>query len=242
MPKHRVGTRDEWSAARKELLEQEQKLGNVDEELAKQRQELPWVPVEKEYTFDTEEGMKTLPELFEGRSQLLIYHLMFGPTYAAACPGCSGLADHLDAALVHLNNRDVTLICISRAPIEKLQAYKRRMGWHFPYVSSFESDFNFDFDFAFTQEQMATGELAEMVAEAPDWLKDWSENVGTDLASGMAESPGWNVFALDDGVVYHTYSRTAPDRFLLAPYYSQLLDQVPDGRDADFPLRRHDEY
>jgi predicted dithiol-disulfide oxidoreductase (DUF899 family) len=242
MPKHRVGTRDEWSAARKELLEQEQKLGNVDEELAKQRQELPWVPVEKEYTFDTEEGMKTLPELFEGRSQLLIYHLMFGPTYAAACPGCSGLADHLDAALVHLNNRDVTLICISRAPIEKLQAYKRRMGWEFPYVSSFESDFNFDFDFAFTQEQMATGELAEMVAEAPDWLKDWSENVGTDLASGMAESPGWNVFALDDGVVYHTYSRTAPDRFLLAPYYSQLLDQVPDGRDADFPLRRHDEY
>jgi predicted dithiol-disulfide oxidoreductase (DUF899 family) len=242
MPKHRVGTRDEWSAARKELLEQEQKLGNVDEELAKQRQELPWVPVEKEYTFDTEEGMKTLPELFEGRSQLLIYHLMFGPTYAAACPGCSGLADHLDAALVHLNNRDVTLICISRAPIEKLQAYKRRMGWQFPYVSSFESDFNFDFDFAFTQEQMATGELAEMVAEAPDWLKDWSENVGTDLASGMAESPGWNVFALDDGVVYHTYSRTAPDRFLLAPYYSQLLDQVPDGRDADFPLRRHDEY
>jgi predicted dithiol-disulfide oxidoreductase (DUF899 family) len=242
MPKHRVGTRDEWSAARKELLEQEQKLGNVDEELAKQRQELPWVPVEKEYTFDTEEGMKTLPELFEGRSQLLIYHLMFGPTYAAACPGCSGLADHLDAALVHLNNRDLTLICISRAPIEKLQAYKRRMGWQFPYVSSFESDFNFDFDFAFTQEQMATGELAEMVAEAPDWLKDWSENVGTDLASGMAESPGWNVFALDDGVVYHTYSRTAPDRFLLAPYYSQLLDQVPDGRDADFPLRRHDEY
>jgi predicted dithiol-disulfide oxidoreductase (DUF899 family) len=242
MPKHRVGTRDEWSAARKELLEQEQKLGNVDEELAKQRQELPWVPVEKEYTFDTEEGMKTLPELFEGRSQLLIYHLMFGPTYAAACPGCSGLADHLDAALVHLNNRDLTLICISRAPIEKLQAYKRRMGWEFPYVSSFESDFNFDFDFAFTQEQMATGELAEMVAEAPDWLKDWSENVGTDLASGMAESPGWNVFALDDGVVYHTYSRTAPDRFLLAPYYSQLLDQVPDGRDADFPLRRHDEY
>jgi predicted dithiol-disulfide oxidoreductase (DUF899 family) len=242
MPKHRVGTRDEWSAARKELLEREQKLGNVDEELAKQRQELPWVPVEKEYTFDTEEGMKTLPELFEGRSQLLIYHLMFGPTYAAACPGCSGLADHLDAALVHLNNRDLTLICISRAPIEKLQAYKRRMGWQFPYVSSFESDFNFDFDFAFTQEQMATGELAEMVAEAPDWLKDWSENVGTDLASGMAESPGWNVFALDDGVVYHTYSRTAPDRFLLAPYYSQLLDQVPDGRDADFPLRRHDEY
>lgn len=242
MPKHKVGTREEWSAARKELLEREQELGNRDEELAKQRQELPWVPVEKEYTFDTEDGKQTLAELFDGRSQLLIYHLMFGPTYAAACPGCTGLADHFDAALPHLNNRDVTLMSISRAPIEKLQAYKRRMGWRFPYVSSFASDFNFDFDFAFTPEQMAKGELAKMVAEADDWLKDWAEDVGTDLAAGLAESPGWSVFALEDGVVYHTYSRTAPDRFLLAPYSSQLLDQIPDGRDADFPLRRHDEY
>src|SRR6266540_6564998 len=160
----------------------------------------------------------------------------------AACPGCTGLADHFDAALAHLNNPDVTLISISRAPIEKLQAYKRRMGWQFPYVSSFASDFNFDFDFAFTEDQMATGELAKMVAEADDWLKDWADDVGTDLPHGMAEAPGWNVFKLEDGVVYHTYSRTAPDRFLLAPYYSQLLDQIPGGRDADFPLRRHDEY
>jgi len=242
MPTHKIGTQEEWAAARKELLEREQELGQLDEELAKLRQELPWVLVEKEYSFDPEEGKKTLAELFDGRSQLLIYHLMFGPTYSAACPGCTGLADHLDAALVHLNNRYVTLICISRAPIEKLQAYKRRMGWRFPYVSSFGSDFNFDFDFAFTQEQMATGELAKMVAEAPAWLSDWAENVGTDLASGMAESPGWNVFALDEDNVYHTYSRTAPDRFLLTPYYSQLLDQIPNGRDADFPLRRHDEY
>src|SRR6266849_4395125 len=158
MPNHKVGTREEWSTARKALLEREQELGKVDEEL------------------------------------------------------------------------------------EKLEAYKQRMGWKFPYVSSFGSDFNFDFDFAFTPEQMATGELAKMVSEPDDWLKDWAENVGTDLASGMAESPGWNVFALKDGGVYHTYSRTAPDRFLLAPYYSQLLDQVPSGRDADFPLRRHDEY
>jgi predicted dithiol-disulfide oxidoreductase (DUF899 family) len=242
MPKHKIGTQEEWSAARQELLEREQELGNLDEELAKQRQELPWVPVEEEYTFDTAEGKKALPELFDGRSQLIIYHLMFGPTYRAACPGCTGLADHFDAALVHLNNRDVTLIGISRAPIEKLLAYKKRMGWRFPYVSSFESDFNFDFGFASTEEEMATGELAKMVAEADDWLKDWAENVGTDLASGMAESPGWNVFALEDGVVYHTYSRTAPDRFLLAPYHDQLLDQVPNGRDADFPLRRRDEY
>lgn len=242
MPTHTVGTREEWAAARNELLEREQELGRLDEELAKQRRELPWVRVEKEYALDTGEGKKTLPELFDGRSQLLIYHLMFGPTYEAACPGCTGLADHFDAALVHLNNRDVTLMCVSRAPIEKLQAYKQRMGWEFPWASSYESDFSFDFDMAFTPEQMATGELAKMVAEAPDWLKDWADNVGTDLASGMAESPGWNVFKSEDAVVYHTYSRTAPDRFMLSPYYSQLLDQTPDGRDADFPLRRHDEY
>src|SRR6266516_6573017 len=233
MTKLIIGTQEEWEAARKKLLEREQELGKLDEELAKQRRELPMVPVEKEYTFDTDEGPKTLAELFDGRLQLLIYHLMFGPTYEAACPGCSGLADHFDAALVHLNNRDVTLLAVSRAPLEKLQAYKRRMGWQFPWVSSFGSDFNFDFDFAFTPEQMATGELARMVAEADDWLKDWAENVGTDLASGMAESPGWNAFALEDGVVYHTYSRTAPDRFLLAPYYDQLLDQVPNGRGGD---------
>ena len=242
MPKHKVGTREEWSAARKALLEREQELAGVDEELARQRMELPWVPVDKEYTFDTDEGKKTLAELFDGRSQLLIDHLKFGPTYEVACPGCTGLADHFDAAVVHLNNRDVTLISISRAPIEKLSAYKERMGWKFPWVSSFGSDFNFDFDFAFTPEQMATGELAKMVADADDWLKDWADNVGTDLAAGMSESPGWNVFASEDGVVYHTYTRTAPDRFLLAPYYYQLLDQVPGGRDANFPLRRHDEY
>jgi predicted dithiol-disulfide oxidoreductase (DUF899 family) len=242
MPKHAVGTREEWSAAVKQLHEREQELGKLDEQLAKQRQNLPWVRVEKEYTFETEEGQKTLAELFDDRSQLLIYHLMFGPGYEAACPGCTGLADSFDGALVHLNNRDVTLMAISRAPIEKLRAYKQRMGWQFPYVSSFGSDFNFDFDFAFTPEQMATGELAKMVADADDWLKDWADNVGTDLASGMAESPGWNVFKLEDGVVYHTYSRTAPDRFLLAAFYDQLLDQVPNGRGGDFPLRRHDEY
>ena len=242
MPEHEIGTREDWQAAREELAKLEAEQAERNEEINKQRRELPWVPVEKEYTFDTEQGKKTLAELFDGRSQLLIYHLMFGPTYEQACPGCTGLADHLDGALPHVNNRDVTLIAISRAPIEKLAAYKQRMGWKFPYVSSFGSDFNFDFDFAFTEEQMDTGELAKMVAEADDWLKDWADDVGTDLAHGMAESPGWNVFKLEGGVVYHTYSRTAPDRFMLVPYYSHLLDQVPDGRDADFPLRRHDEY
>jgi predicted dithiol-disulfide oxidoreductase (DUF899 family) len=237
-----VVSRDEWRAAVEAVHERERQLGALDEEIAKQRKELPWVRVDKEYVFDTEDGPKTLVELFDGRSQLLVYHLMFGPEYAQACPGCTGLADHFDGALPHVNARDVTLIAISRAPIEKLNAYKRRMGWTFPYVSSYRSDFNFDIDFALTQEQMSQGEMKKMVDEAEDWLKDWAANVGTDLEHGMAESPGWSVFKLEDSVVYHTYSRTAPDRFLLTPFYSQLLDQVPNGRDLDFPLRRHDEY
>jgi predicted dithiol-disulfide oxidoreductase (DUF899 family) len=239
---NKVVSRDEWKVAVENVHERERELGKLDEEIAKERQQLPWVRVEKEYTFDTEDGKKTLVELFDGRSQLLIYQLMFGPTYEAACPGCTGLADGFDGALPHVNARDITLIAISRAPIEKLKAYKRRLGWTFPYVSSYNNDFNFDFDFAHTEEQMAQGALKKMVDEADDWLHDWAKNVGTDLAHGMAESPGWNVFKLEDGVVYHTYSRTAPDRFLLEPFYSQLLDQVPDGRDGDFPLRRHDEY
>jgi predicted dithiol-disulfide oxidoreductase (DUF899 family) len=239
---NRIVSRDEWKTAVEAVHERERELGRIDEEVAKERQGLPWVRVDKEYRFDTEEGPETLVELFDGRSQLLIYHLMFGPTYEAACPGCTALADGFDGALPHVNARDITLQAISRAPIEKLQAYMRRLGWKFPYVSSYNSDFSFDFDFAFTEEQMAQGELKKMVDEADDWLHDWAENVGTDLAHGMAESPGWNVFKLEDGVVYRTYTRTAPDRFLLEPYYHQLLDQVPDGRGADFPLRRHDEY
>src|SRR5436305_2876730 len=198
MTDHAVVSEEEWKAAVQAGHEREQELGKLDEEIARQRQEVPWVRVDKEYVFDTEDGKKTLPELFDGRSQLLIYHLMFGPTYEAACPGCTGLADHFDGTLAHLNNRDITLIAISRAPIEKLTPYKRRMGWKFPYVSSYGNDFNFDFDFAFTDEQMATGELKKMVDEAEDWLHDWAKSVGTDLTHGMAESPGWNVFKLED--------------------------------------------
>jgi predicted dithiol-disulfide oxidoreductase (DUF899 family) len=244
MTRHKVGTQEEYEAARAELLKREQELGNLDEEIAKQRAELPWVPVEKEYTFDTEEGSKSLPDLFDGRSQLLIYHLMFGPSYQAACPGCTALADHLDGAVPHMNYLDVTLMAISRAPIEKLKAYKKRMGWKFPYVSSNRNDFNLDFGFAMTEEQMASPEIAGMVKNPPEWLQEWSRSVGTDLAKGLRESPGWNVFAREDGVVYHTYSRTAPDRFMLVPYYHQLLDQVPRGRgtEEDFPMLRHDEY
>jgi predicted dithiol-disulfide oxidoreductase (DUF899 family) len=243
MTQHKVGTREEWLAARNDLLEQENEHAQRSEELARQRQELPWVPVEKEYSFETDGGTKTLAELFDGRSQLLAYNIMFGPEYTGACPGCSNLADHLDGGVVHLNYRDVTLLCMSRAPFEKLQAYKQRMGWKFPWVSSYGSDFPFDFGFAFTEEQMAgIDEIQEMIKQPPDWLQEWAEAVGTDLESGLAEGPGWMAFALEDGVVYHTYSRLAPDRDFVVPYYHQLLDRTPKGRVDEFRAFRHDEY
>jgi predicted dithiol-disulfide oxidoreductase (DUF899 family) len=243
MPEHKIGTREEWQEARNALLERENEHAERSEELARERQELPWVPVEKEYTFATEDGTRTLAELFDGRSQLLAYNIMFGPSYSGACPGCSNLADHLDAALVHLNNRDVTLICFSRAPLEKLQAYKQRMGWQFPWVSTYESDFPFDFDLALTQEQMAdVDEIQQMIKEPPDWLEDWARDVGTELEKGMAENPTWIAFALEDGVVYHTYTRMAPDRDFVVPYYMQLLDRTPKGRVDEFRATRRDEY
>jgi predicted dithiol-disulfide oxidoreductase (DUF899 family) len=243
MTDRKIVTRDEWQAARNQLLEEEQQHAARSEELAGRRQELPWVRVDKEYTFDTDEGTKTLAELFDGRSQLLAYNIMFGPEYTGACPGCSNLADHLDGGLVHLNHRDVTLLCFSRAPLEKLQAYKQRMGWTFPWVSTDGSDFPFDFELAFTKEQMADiDEVQTMLKEPPDWLQDWAEAVGTDLETGMTENPTWIAFALEDGVVYHTYSRAAPDRDLVVPYYSQLLDMTPRGRVDEFQATRHDEY
>jgi predicted dithiol-disulfide oxidoreductase (DUF899 family) len=244
MIEHKIGTREEWLDARKELLEEEQQHAARSEELAKRRRELPWVQVDEEYTFDTDEGTKTLAELFDGRSQLLAYNIMFGPEYSGgACPGCSNLADHLDGGRVHLNHRDVTLICFSRAPLEKLQAYKQRMGWGFPWVSTFGSDFPFDFELAFTKEQLAEVEEAQaMLQDPPDWLQDWAEDVGTDLETGMTENPTWIAFALEDGVVYHTYTRAAPDRDLVVPYYSQLLDMTPRGRVDEFQATRSDEY
>jgi predicted dithiol-disulfide oxidoreductase (DUF899 family) len=167
----------------------------------------------------------------------------FGPEYTGACPGCSGLADHFDGGVVHLNHPDVTFLGLSRAPLAKLQAYKRRMGWTFPWVSSYGSDFPHDFGFALTDEQMAgIEEVQEMINEPPDWLRDWAVQVGTDLETVLAEGPGWSAFALSDGVVYHTYSRRAPDGDRLAPYYYQLLDQVPTGRGESFRAVRHDEY
>jgi predicted dithiol-disulfide oxidoreductase (DUF899 family) len=237
-----VVSREDWKAALAAVHEREQELARVDEEIAKQRHELPWLRVDKDYAFDTEDGKKTLVELFAGRSQLLIYHLMFGPTYEAACPGCTTLADGFDGAVPHLNAREITLIALSRAPIEKLTAYKQRMGWKFPYVSAYKSDFSFDVDFAITDDQMSREPMKKMVDEPDDFLRDWAQDVGTDLAHGLAEVPGWSVFKLEDGVVYHTYAVTAPDRWVVTPLYAPLLDRVPEGRDADYPIRRHDEY
>ena len=239
---NRTVTRDEWKAAVQGVHKREDDLARLDEAIAKERQELPWLPIEREYVFDTEDGKKTLVELFDGRSQLLVYHLMFGPTYEAACPGCTALADGFDGVVPHLNARDITLIALSRAPIEKLTAYKQRMGWKFPYVSSYGTDFSFDVDFAATDEMMKSGELAKLVAEPGDFLEQWAKDVGTDVEQGLREFPGWNVFKLEDGVVYRTYTRTAPDRFAVVPFYNMLLDRVPEGRDADYPIRRRDEY
>ena len=243
MTEHKVGTREEWLEARNKLLELENEHAERSEELMHMRQELPWVPVEKEYELQTDDGPKALAELFDGRSQLLAYNIMFGPSYTGACPGCSNLADHLDGGLVHLNHRDVTLLCFSRAPIEKLQAYKERMGWNFPWVSTHGSDFAFDFELALTEEQAAgIDEIQTMLKDPPEWLEEWSEQVGTDLEAGMRENPSWIAFALEDGVVYHTYTRSAPDRDFVVPYYQLLLDRTPKGRVEEFRAFRHDEY
>ncbi|MEK6277501.1 MAG: DUF899 domain-containing protein [Actinomycetota bacterium] len=241
MTEHKVGTREEWLAARKELLEGEKELTRRSDELARQRRELPWVRVEKEYTFETDDGMKTLAELFDGRSQLLVYHFMFGPEYAAGCPTCSAGADTFDGAVPHLKARDVTFLCASRAPLERLQAYKRRMGWTFPWVSTLGTDFNFDFDVSHTEEQLAPflkGDVPPVVAQLATACK-------TDLAGYLAEGPGLSAFVLSDSVVYHTYSTYARGLEIMLGFYP-LLDRVPRGRNEgdsqEFWIRRHDEY
>jgi predicted dithiol-disulfide oxidoreductase (DUF899 family) len=242
MTEHTVGTREEWLAARLELLEREKELTRLSDELARQRQKLPWVPVENEYSFQTDEGTKTLAELFDERSQLLVYHLMFGPDDEAACPGCSFYADHLDGSLVHLNQHDVTLLCASRAPLEKLQAYRRRMGWSFPWVSSYGTDFNLDFTlFTDVQKRSATG-------------YNFGSPRRADLRIAPAARDGdepmaLSAFALEAGVVYHTYSCYDRGTDVLNGTW-QLLDRAPKGRfkapseaapAAGWP-GRHDEY
>jgi predicted dithiol-disulfide oxidoreductase (DUF899 family) len=243
MAEHKTGTREEWQAARDELAKLEAEQAQRNEEIKQKRRELPWVPVEKEYVFDTEDGKKTLAELFDGRSQLLAYNVMFGPEYEnGACPGCTSLADELSGGLVHLNHRDVTLICFSRAPIDRLTAYKRRMGWEFPYVSTYGTDFPFDFGLALQPEQVEQiPEIKAMVDEPPDWLEEWSEQIGAELKDGMREGPGWIAFARDNGTVYHTYTVMAPDPFV-APYFSFLLDRTPKEPDPAPRSFRKDEY
>jgi predicted dithiol-disulfide oxidoreductase (DUF899 family) len=243
MPLHLTGTREEWQAAREALAKLEAEHAAQNEEITKKRRELPWVPIEKEYELDTEDGKKTLAELFDGRSQLLAYNIMFGPDYTlGACPGCTSLADGLDGARVHLNHLDVTLVCFSRAPIERLSAYKRRMEWEFPYVSTYDTDFAFDFGLALTEEQaQRIPEIKGMIDDPPEWLVEWSAQIGAELKDGLRESPSWIAFALENGTVYHTYTVSAPDPFV-APYFSFLLRRTPKGGPEGFDVRRKDEY
>ena len=243
MPEHTTGTREEWQAARGDLAKLERDQAERNEEIKRRRRELPWVPVEKDYELDTEDGKKTLAELFDGRSQLLAYNIMYGPDYkAGACPGCTGLADNFDGTLIHLNHRDVTFVCFSRAPIDALVAYKRRMGWQFPWVSTYGSDFPFDFGLALTKEQAGEiPEVQQMVDSPPDWLQFWSTQVDADLEDGLREAPAYIAFALEDGVVYHTYTVSAPDPFV-APFTSFLLDRTPKDETSPFLTYRKDEY
>src|SRR5260370_22686195 len=203
MPDYRIGTRKEWQVARDELAKLEAEQAKRNDEITKARRDLPWVRVEKEYEFDTEQGKKTLAELFDGRSQLLAYNIMFGPDYTiAACPGCTSLADGLDGTLVHLSHRDVTLICFSRAPVERLTAYKQRMGWQFPYVSTYNNDFAFNCGRSRTEEPaQQIPEIMEMLDNPPDWLAGWSRPVGAELKDGMRENPGWSAFAHQNGTL-----------------------------------------
>lgn len=230
MPKHKIVSRQEWTEARKQLLAEEKELTHARDRVAKARRDLPWVKVEKAYEFDTIDGKRTLGDLFEGRSQLLVQHFMFGPDWEAGCPGCSFAADHIDAAYRHIKHHDVTFVAVSRAPLARLQAYRKRMGWHFNWVSSLNSDFNFDFNVSFTQEQLATGKVY--------YNFEMTENT-------MEELPGGSVFYKDaDGAIYHTYSDYGRGGEEILGAY-MLLDVTPNGRNESGPMdwvRRHDEY
>jgi predicted dithiol-disulfide oxidoreductase (DUF899 family) len=251
MTKHRTGTREEWLAARLELLETEKELTRRSDELARRRQELPWVRVDKEYRFETDEGSALLADLFRGRSQLLVYHFMFGPDYTAGCPSCSAIADGFNGFVIHLANHDVMLWAVSRAPLEKLQEYKRRMGWTFPWASSLGSEFNLDFNVQFTEKQQREGGIEYNYRREAAWQLRGNEGpttteiaamAGTDVATYTRERPGMSAFALEDGVVYHTYSTYARGLDGLWGMY-QWLDRAPKGRnETGVWWRRHDEY
>jgi predicted dithiol-disulfide oxidoreductase (DUF899 family) len=252
MTHHKTGTCEEWLAARLELLEAEKELTRRSDELARRRQELPWVRIDKEYRFETDEGEASLADLFRGNSQLLVYHLMFGPDYTAPCPSCAAIADGFNGSVVHLANHDVTLSAVSRAPIEKLQAYKRRVGWSFPWASSYGSDFNYDFHAGRTEEQERSGvgeynfrptdvrQTLEAGKEGP--RAEFAAEAGTDWATFTREQPGMSAFALEDGVIYHTYSAYARGLDGLWGMY-QWLDRAPKGRnETGIWWRRRDEY
>jgi predicted dithiol-disulfide oxidoreductase (DUF899 family) len=252
MNNQRIGTREQWLAARLELLEDEKALTRRSDELAQRRQELPWVRIDKEYSFETDDGTASLADLFRGRSQLLIYHFMFGPDYAAGCPSCSAIADGFDGSVVHLANHDVTLCAVSRAPFAKLHAYKHRMGWRFPWASSFDSDFNYDFQAAVTKEDWNAGAVEynfrevdlRMLQGGEDnpFITALTSSVGTDWATYRSEGPGVSAFALENGVVYHTYSAYERGIDGLWGMY-QWLDRAPLGRnETGMWWHRHDEY
>jgi predicted dithiol-disulfide oxidoreductase (DUF899 family) len=260
MTTHRIATREEWLAARLDLLQAEKELTRRGDELARRRQELPWVRIDKEYRLDTDEGSASLAGLFRGRAQLLVYHFMFGPDYTAGCPSCSAIADGFNGFAVHLANHDVMLWAVSRAPLAKLQAYKRRMGWAFPWASSFDSDFNFDFTVSVSEEQqregsvdynyqraaasrLPGGEPAKTRARAtPDGATKGAAMTGTDVPTYARERPGMSAFVLEDGVVYHTYSAFARGLDGLWGMY-QWLDRAPKGRnETGYWLRHRDKY
>src|SRR5437899_1073646 len=248
MTNHKTGTRDEWLAARLELLKAEKELTRRSDELARRRQELPWVRIDKEYRFETDEGSASLADLFRGRSQLLVYHFMFGPDYKAGCPSCSAIADGFNGIAVHLANHDVMLWAVSRAPLAKLQEYKRRMGWTFPWASSFGSDFNSDFSVGFTEEQEREGDIQYNYEQEGPWkgagegAVTFAAMSGTDPAAYTRERPGMSAFALEDRVVYHTYSAYSRGVYGLWGMY-QWLGRAPKGRNEQGVWwRRHDEY
>jgi predicted dithiol-disulfide oxidoreductase (DUF899 family) len=242
---HKVVSREEWLAARAELLTREKEHTRAADDLARARRELPWVRVEKLYSFETDTGTKTLEQLFDGRSQLLVYHFMFGPSYEAGCPICSSSADVVNGALPHLNARGATMVYVSQAPLDKLEAYKRRLGWSFPWVSAASTDFNFDLGFVRSEEQ--TREALAPVLEHGEhpMLDELAGSAGTDIVGFASQAPGFSAFVLDDGVVYHTYSTTARGLEFLMGYYP-ILDRAPRGRDEGGSgaiwIRRHDEY
>jgi predicted dithiol-disulfide oxidoreductase (DUF899 family) len=242
MTAHKTVGRDEWQAARNELLAIEKQHTRQSDELARRRRELPWLEVGKDYTFQTADGPRSLGDLFDGRPQLVIYNFMFGPDYEAGCPVCSSIADSFNGVLEHLRARDVTMICVSRAPIGKLLAYRQRMGWNFNWASSYESDFNYDFERSSTKEQV----LGWLGDEPPEIPSRFAAECGTDVLGYMSEGPGLSVFTLWDGAVYLTYSTTARGLEPVMVYYD-ILDLVPGGRDEGDPadptwMRRHDEF